>query len=179
MAEETKSPWNSLEKAKLAVSAITPILVLVLGIIINNSVKESERSTGLRSEIYKSVGGDLNDIYCYLSFVGDWKDLTPMDVIARKRAVDKAIFTYRPFFSKELLSTYEQFMTEAFVPYGAPGTDARIRSDIETPDGDRRKHGTKGWRPAWEDRFTKERNKDAQREAYSRFLQQMARDLRL
>ena len=179
MVEETKSPWNSLERAKLAVSAITPILVLALGIIINNSVKEGERSTALRSEIYKTVGGDLNDIYCYLSFIGGWKDLTPVDVIARKRAVDKAMFTYRPFFSKELFSTYERFMDEAFAPYGSPGTDARIRSDIETPDGDRRKHGTKGWESSWEDRFTKERNKDAQREAYTRFLEQMARDLKL
>ncbi len=179
MTVENKSPWNSLEKAKIAVSAITPILVLTLGIIINNSVKEGERSTALRSEIYKTVGGDLNDIYCYLSFVGGWKEMTPIDIIARKRAVDKAMYTYRPFFSKELFSTYERFMAEAFKPYGGAGKDARIRSDIETPDGDRRIHGTKGWDASWEDRFTNERNKEAQREAYTRFLEQMARDLRL
>ena len=179
MTVENKSPWNSLEKAKIAVSAITPILVLTLGIIINNSVKEGERSTALRSEIYKNVGGDLNDIYCYLSFVGGWKEMTPIDIIVRKRAVDKAMYTYRPFFSKELFSTYERFMAEAFKPYGRPGKDARIRSDIETPDGDRRIHGTKSWDSSWEDRFTNERNKDAQREAYTKFLEQMARDLRL
>ncbi len=88
MAEETKSPWNSLEKAKLAVSAITPVLVLAMGIVINNSVTEGQRSTALRSEIYKNVGGDLNDIYCYVFLVGGWKDLTPIDIIARKRAVE-------------------------------------------------------------------------------------------
>ena len=79
------SPWTSLEKAKLAVSIITPLLVLILGIVINNSVKSAERSTGLRSEIYKTVGGDLNDTYSYLAFLGGWKELSPADVIARNR----------------------------------------------------------------------------------------------
>ena len=58
--------WSSIEKAKLAVSILTPLLVLILGIVINNSVKTAERSTGLRSEIYRVIGGDLNDIYSYL-----------------------------------------------------------------------------------------------------------------
>ena len=112
------SLWNSLEKAKLLVSILTPLLLLVLGVIINNSVKTAERSTSLRSEIYKAVGGDLNDIYSYVAFVGIWKDLIPTDVILRKRNVDKAMYTYKPFFSKELFSTYERFMNEAFAPYG-------------------------------------------------------------
>ena len=73
-----EAPWNSLEIAKLAVSLITPILVLILGIVINNSIKNAERSTSLRSEIYKTVGGDLNDIYSYLAFVGGWKEYTPI-----------------------------------------------------------------------------------------------------
>lgn len=179
MPDEKRPLWNSLEIAKLIVSAVTPILLLVLGVSINSSIKDSERSTALRSEIYKSVGGDLNDIYSYLSFVGSWKELTPIEVIARKRAVDKAMFTYRPFFSKELFETYQRFMGEAFATFGGAGTDARIRSDITTPDGDRQKHSTKGWEQSWDERFTKERNKTAQREAYERFLEQLARDLRL
>ncbi len=173
------SPWNSLEKAKLAISILTPILVLVLGILINNSIKTSERSTSLRSEIYKTIGQDLNDIYSYLAFVGQWKELTPADITARKRAVDRAMYTYKPFFSKELFATYQAFMSEAFSPYGGAGVDARIRSDITTADGDRRIHGNCKWLPAWDDRFTKERNKEAQRAAYEQFLEQLARDLRL
>lgn len=175
----TNLSWTSLEIAKLAVSILTPVLVLALGIIINNSIKSGERSTSLRSDIYRSIGGDLNDIYSYLAFVGGWKELNPADVIARKRAVDKAMYTYRPFFSKELFDTYETFMREAFAPYGAPGTDARIRSDIATADGDRQIHTLKEWQAGWKDRFTKERNKDAQRAAYDKFLQQLARDLKL
>jgi len=172
------SPWNSLELAKLAVSLLTPVLVLVLGIVINNSIRSGERATALRSEIYKSIGGDLNDIYAYLALVGRWKEMTPRDVIAKKRAVDKAMYTYRPFFSAELFQTYETFMREAFAPFGGAGQDARIRSDIATADGDRRLHGPE-WHAAWEDRFTKERNKSAQREAYDAFLEQLARDLGL
>ncbi|PKD39129.1 hypothetical protein CWO84_15480 [Methylomonas sp. Kb3] len=171
-------PWESLEIAKLGVSLVTPVLVLILGIIINNSIKTSERATALRSEIYKTVGGDLNDIYSYLAFVGCWKEMTPLEIIAKKRAVDKAMYTYKPFFSNELFHTYETFMEEAFAPYGGSGKDARIRSDISTADGDRQSH-SKEWEVEWGDRFTKERNKLAQDQAYNRFLEQLARDLAL
>ncbi len=54
----------------------------------------------------------------------------------------------------------------------------RIRSDIKTGDGDRTIH-SKEWKPEWEERFTKERNKKEQREAYLHFLEQLARDLKL
>ena len=47
--------WNSLDIAKLNVSILTPFFVLTPGII-NKSVKNAERSTGLRSEIYKNIG---------------------------------------------------------------------------------------------------------------------------
>ena len=172
------SIWNSLEIAKIAVSLVTPILVLVLGIVINGSIKGAERSISLRSEIYKTIGDHLNDIYSYLAFVGGWKEITPLEIIAKKREVDKGMYTYRPFFSDELFTTYEKFMNEAFSVYGAPGKDARIRSDIKTVDGDRTVHSSE-WKPEWKDRFTKERNKQDQREAYNDFLQQLARDLHL
>ena len=174
----TESPWNSLEMVKITASLITPILVLVLGIVINNSIKNSERSTSLRSEIYTKIGGDLNDIYSYLAFVGAWKEITPLEIMSKKRAVDKAIYTYKPFFSDELFATYNKFMDEAFKPFGEAGTDAKIRSDIKTGDGDRAVH-SKGWKKEWESRFTKERNKQEQREAYNDFLEQLVRDLKL
>lgn len=172
------SPWNSLEVAKVIASFTTPILVLVLGIFINNSIKDSERSTSFRSKIYETIGKDLNDIYSYLTFVGSWKEITPPEIIAKKRAMDKAMYTYRPFFSEELFSTYEKFMSEAFAPYGAAGKDARIRSGIKTDDGDRTIHSVE-WKPEWEERFTKEHKNGEQRTAYNDFLKQLARDLNL
>jgi hypothetical protein len=50
----TDSRWNGLEIAKLAVFVLAPVLVLVLGIIINNSIKSAERS------IDRTIGGDKN-----------------------------------------------------------------------------------------------------------------------
>lgn len=173
------SPWNSLERAKFAVSLLSPVIILILGIVINNSVKTAERSVSLRSEVYRKIGGDLNDIYAYVNFVGGWKSMTPEEVVAKKRNVDKEMYTYRPFFSEELFATYKRFMDETFAAYGGAGKDARIRSDIATADGDRRKDSTKEWKENWEDRFTKEQNKDAQERAYNDFLTQLARDLKL
>lgn len=173
------STWNSLDVAKLIVSILTPVFVLILGIIINKSVENAERATGLRSEIYKTIGGDLNDIYCYLSFVGCWKDLSPTQVVAKKRAVDKAMYTYKPFFSQELFDTYHRFMIEAFKPFGGPGLDAKIRSEISTQVGDRRVHCSKVWEDSWERQLTKESSDMAQQVAYEKFMEQLARDLKL
>lgn len=173
-----ESTWNGFEILKIAISATTPILVLILGIKINNSIKRAERSTALRSEIYKGIGAHLNDIYAYLNFVGSWKELTPPQIIAHKRVVDKTMYTYKPFFSNELFKTYERFMNEAFSTYQAAGTDARIRSKITTKNGDRRT-STAMWKQNWENCFTDERNQQAQRIAYDDFLAQLARDLGL
>ncbi|WP_314407137.1 hypothetical protein [Pseudomonas kuykendallii] len=87
--------------------------------------------------------------------------------------------TYKPFFSEELFSTYNAFMREAFSTYGAAGTNARIRSEIENGNGSRRLHNEHGWKPEWEYCFTEEENSAAQLESYNRFLTQLARDLKL
>jgi len=163
----------------LIVSVLTPVFVLILGIIINKSVKNAERATGQRSEIYKTIGGDLNDIYCYLSFVGCWKDLSPAEVVAKKRAVDKAIYTYKPFFSQELFDTYHRFMIEAFKLFGGPRLDKKYAAIISTQVGDRRLHDLKTWEDSWEHQFTKECNDMAQQIAYEKFMEQLTRDLKL
>lgn len=72
-------------------------------------------------------------------------ELTPADVLGRKHSVDKAMYTFKPFFSKELFGTYETFMRQAFGPLVKPGADPQIRSDISTDDGDRRAQTLKGW----------------------------------
>jgi len=72
-----------------------------------------------------------------------------------------------------------RFMDEAFLPFQDPREDAHIRSDITTRDGNRRKHSSHSWQPAWDARFTGERNKHAQGQSYEDFLTQLARDLKL
>lgn len=174
-----RSPWNAFEITKLIVSTLTPILVLVLGIVINNSIKSAERSSDLRSKIYEKVGGDINDIYCYLAFVGDWKNMTPLNVIEKKRSVDRSMHVYKPFFSKELFATYQEFIDASFRTWQKAGTDAKIRSPIKSDDGNRVEDAP-GWLPAWETRFTGEtEQKQIQTDTYNRFLEQLARDLKL
>ena len=81
-----------------------------------------------------------------MSFVGGWKEHTPLEIIKKKRAVDKAMYTCKPFFTDELFSTYKKIMDESFSPFGELGKDASIRSDIKTADGDRTIHN-KDWNP--------------------------------
>ena len=175
MSESQKPIWNSLEVAKLAVSAMTPILVCILGVSINSSIK----TVDLRREIYKEVGSSLNDIYCYTAFIGQWKELTPLDVLARKRRVDAAIYTYKPFFSKALLTAYNNYMEASFATYGEAGSDAQIQSAVVTADGDRTRHSLRSWDPLWEKRFTQKENRAQQQITYDAFIGQLAKDLNL
>ena len=59
------------------------------------------------------------------------------------------------------------------------GQDAKIRSDISTQVGDRRAHCSKIWEDAWKHQFTKECDDMAQQVAYEKFMEQLARDLKL
>lgn len=143
-------------------------------------MKTGERSVALRSDVYKNIGGNLNDIHSYLNFFGSWKELKPDDVIKRKREIDRQMYTYEPFFTKKMFETYKLYMNAAFLPYARePGKDAKIRSVIESIDGNRRVHGPKPWQDEWTSAFTNEDNRAKQNAAYQDFLAQLKKDLKL
>jgi hypothetical protein len=175
-SKKDKSPWNSLEWAKLLMSTLTPIAVLVIGIMISSNMKETERLGGLRVDIYRQIGGDIQDIYCYLAFVGNWKEQTPLNVIEHKRSLDRTMYTYQPLFSTRLFEAYQKFIGEAFATWQGAGQDARIRSAVATVRGDRAVHIAE-WKPEWAQRFTGEDNKMKQEMALKDFMQQLAVDL--
>ena len=43
---------------------------------------------------------------CYLTFVGRWKQLTPPDVIALKRDLDRFFYPVAPLFSTPTAAAY-------------------------------------------------------------------------
>jgi hypothetical protein len=46
-------PWNSLEIAKLAVAALTPILLLALGYMVSRATRRSETLIESRLKLYE------------------------------------------------------------------------------------------------------------------------------
>jgi hypothetical protein len=88
-------PWNSLEVAKLLAGLLTPTAITLLGIYVHRATKRFEhlqwRSQKLverRLEIYDDLAPHFNDLLCYFTYVGAWKELDPPAVVAHKRIVE-------------------------------------------------------------------------------------------
>ena len=85
---ESPSIWNSLEVLKLIVSILTPAIIGILGVRFNRRLKElehrqwtSQKVIEKRIQVYDSLVPHLNGIMCYFTYIGEWKDLTPPEVL--------------------------------------------------------------------------------------------------
>jgi hypothetical protein len=118
------STWNSLEVAKLLVSALTPVAVVSLGLWVNRLSRRLEASQWAnqaivewRMKIYDELASRLNDLLCYFTFVGNWKELTPPEIVNIKRVLDKRVYTVAPLFSDEFRNRYDALINSCFETY--------------------------------------------------------------
>lgn len=70
--------WNSLEIAKLAVAALTPLVVAAIGLVVVRATKRIEAGQWINQKLVEkriALLGDalpqLNDLYCYFVYVGN------------------------------------------------------------------------------------------------------------
>jgi hypothetical protein len=127
-----------IEFIKLLSSFVTPVVILVLGIWAKGIATEHARRISLndriiekRVQIYEAIGKDLNDIYAFLFQVGQWKELSPLDIVKKKRNIDKIMYINRPYWSDVAFDTYCAFMASAFETWTGVGEDAKIRTYTE------------------------------------------------
>jgi hypothetical protein len=153
--------WTSLEIAKLVVGALTPLAVAIFGFMVDRRLRgveavqwANQTVVTRRVEIFSTVGPKLNQLLCFATFVGRWKEITPQDAVTLKRDLDEIMFTNRVLFSNELFIAYERFMASMFAMYASTDADARIRVPITTSLGDRRNLPWWDTEPAMADRFT-------------------------
>jgi len=148
--------WNSLEIAKLIVSIATPLLILFLGLWINKRLKRLEhlqwtnqKLIETRLRIYEELVPLLNDILCYFTFIGCWKELEPNRIVKLKRTVDKIVYVNSPLFAKEFIEKYNTFIGHCYSTYSGWGNDAKLRTSFQ-----RRKESINNWNINWENCFT-------------------------
>lgn len=157
-SEKDKEPiWNSLEITKIVVGTLTPVAILIFSYYTNLSLKEIEQEraasiraeanaradsleaearqhaklmqvTKYRAELWPRISPLMNDLYCYFLYVGHWKDMTPEDVIKKKRELDKIVYSNSPFFSSGFLEKYNDFMGAGFLTGNGWGLDAKLKS---------------------------------------------------
>jgi hypothetical protein len=139
------SSWTSVQIATLAVEALTPITVAGLGVVFARTSRRIEQVQWAnqtvvtrRLDIFAQLAPGLNQLLCFATFVGGWKDIQPGQAIAIKRQLDQTMYANRVLFSEQLFAAYHRFMATLFAMYATTGADAHLRAPIKSKWGDRR-----------------------------------------
>lgn len=149
-ATACKSPWNSLEIAKFVVSVISPFILAFCGYLIWDAqrtiverrelvLKEEQKAADarakadenlrqLRSTVYNNAAPLIREVLAYHFHVGNWKELSPGDVIKIKRNLDGFVYGQDAVLSPAFATLYHNFMREAFAAAGNSHGESRIRS---------------------------------------------------
>lgn len=123
---------------ELIVGALVPLSVVVVGLFVNRGIKklesELQRSQSLitkRVEIFENLRAPLNRIFCACYYVGDWRKVTPPEVLAAKRTCDEIFFSHIAFWSQEVALQYRAFNDVCFAAFRGKGLHAVLLADVE------------------------------------------------
>ncbi|MEQ9406899.1 MAG: hypothetical protein RIK87_04200 [Fuerstiella sp.] len=127
--------WNSLERAKLAVSIATPLIVGIIGFCVSRSLKAIENRQWTarkliekRLEAYSECSEKINQLACYFRRVGKWKELQASDIIGLKREIDEVIYKNEPIFTEKFMSEYRIFRDTFYRTETGHGKDAKLKT---------------------------------------------------
>ena len=170
-------PWNWLEVTKLI---LVPVALAIIGVFIHRVTKRFEhaqwRSQKLiekRIAIYDDIAPLLNDVLCYFTYVGSWRDISPPEVVALKRKIDKKIHLAAPLFTKRFFEACMHFQSLCFHTYTGWGQDARLRTQFQ-----RRKESNPDWKDEWDALFSDcHTDPETLRSAYTDVMAVMAQDI--
>ena len=174
-------PWNWLEIAKLAVGGLTPILLAGLGVYIHfitkrfeNLLWRNQKLIEKRLAIYDDLAPLLNNVLCYFTYVGNWREHSPPEIVSVKRKIDQKLHLAAPLFSEEFFVACTGFQHLCFKTYTGWGRDALLRSNFER----RRQACGSAWNVEWDAFFSADvSDPDDVRAAYQRAMEVFARDI--
>lgn len=137
MLISTTSLPNWVEGLQAIASLLVPILVALIGYLINRSLgilnSRLEVSRDLMERRFKDfdeLTSGLNDLFCYCTYVGHWREMTPINALEVKRKLDKLVYGSLPIWGSNFLIAYRDFIKVCFSEYGGRGTSAKLRADI-------------------------------------------------
>ena len=132
---ELEKKKYSLEVWKAIASLLTPVVLVFLTFQVNSVLKEKEHQLKVGEQIlkekqslYSEMGHDLNIIFVYIADVGDFRKYAPLEVIEKKRKVDRLFWMYAPYWSSNTEEKYKAFMSSAFEMYNGSGIRAKIKA---------------------------------------------------
>ena len=138
-----------VEYAKLAASILTPLTVLGIGYFLNRRLKSIDDAQWQNRKVVEK----RLEIFDQLA---PWKEVSPRDAVETKRDLDKTVNIYRHLLSEEFYDAYNEYIHSIFETFSEAGHKAKIRSTIESVDGDRRKHTNYEWEDEFDTWFSED-----------------------
>ncbi|MHA7941720.1 hypothetical protein ACJOV8_001400 [Formosa sp. 3Alg 14/1] len=148
--------WSSLDIAKILISVATPVIggiiafrLTKIGNDLDNKKWTSQLIMEKRLEFYDLVVPDLNDIYCYFRGFGNWKEFSPIEIIQKKRKLDKSFYIHKHIFNNSGDLTeiyYKTYIHNCFVT-GTTKNNNNNKGKIKTDYFSRKSL------PNWDDKF--------------------------
>ena len=149
------SVWNSLEVVRIGIDVLVPLVLLMIGLWakkigerIEQRASFSQMEVEWRIRVFEEINPLLNAMYCFFNYVGEWKTMSPGQIIQIKRRCDRIIYSHRFFWSAELMRSYAEFVGMCFEEYTGIGQDLRLRANVEMY-----RKGAEKWEESWEDMF--------------------------
>jgi hypothetical protein len=143
--------WNSIKIPITIIATLAPIVIAFLVFRYNKIIKDldkkhqtNQRIFEKRIEIYDRIGPKLYDIFCFYCYNGNWKEITPVDIVRIKRELDKDINVSTPLFSNDISEKYIDFMRLCFVSFSGWEHEEKIKSLYEL----RQEHNVE-WNDDW------------------------------
>jgi hypothetical protein len=174
-----------LEVVKIITGFATPIIVVVFGYKFNRTMQQltgtqwaNQKIIEKRIAVFDELAPHLNDIYCYIMFIGNWKEMTPVDIIQKKRLLDKKMYVNAALFSHNLITVYNNFMGVCFETYVGAGHDAKILTTIQSGDGNQRDAFSLEWKESWNDCFSDvSLQKEVIKDTYQKLMNEFSHEL--
>ncbi len=137
--------WTGVQIATLVVEALTPLTVAGLGVFVARAGRRIEQVQWAnqtvvtrRLDVFARLAPGLNQLLCFATFVGGWKEIEPRQAITTKRQLDEIMYANKVLFSEPLFAAYHHFMSTLFAMYATTDADAHLRAPIQSRWGNRR-----------------------------------------
>jgi len=129
--------WNSLEITKLAVEALVPLSIFVLGGVVERrsqlleqTIWKAQKGIEWKQSLFDRTIGGFNKLFCAFNYIGNWRNLSPQEIIETKRALDVEIYGYRMLLSPETVTAYNKLSDVAFSTFRGRGLQMQIRANV-------------------------------------------------
>lgn len=179
--QQAEQIWNSLKIPIMIIAGLAPFIITFLVFrykriikVLKEKQQINQKVVEKRMEVYDRIGPKLNDIFCFYCYNGNWKEISPIDILSFKRELDKDINVSTPIFSNDISEKYNSFMRLCFVSFSGWEHEEKIKSLYEL----RKEHNAE-WDDDWIQFFDTKNVVEAVKvkEMYNELIESFKKDL--